>query len=178
MMTKQEEREALKKIEKIIKAAGPDSYIGMAFAGCCEIAADNIESDFGNSPKAKIEALEKELKEEKQKFHYWEKDCERLERAVKKLADEKEELRQQLKQERAKQIPAALYKLVWLAIDEHISAANARINEAVDTLVAFADHPHDIAVTNALQRIKEARDKKEKHGQLLEELEKYEPDNV
>jgi len=135
----------------------------------------DLAKEYGKKTRKR---LEKELKEEKQKFHYWEKDCERLERAVKKLADEKEELRQQLKQERAKQIPAALYKLVWLAIDEHISAANARINEAVDTLVAFADHPHDIAVTNALQRIKEARDKKEKHGQLLEELEKYEPDNV
>ena len=49
MKTKQQEREALKKIEAIIEIMGEDSYIGMAFAGCCEMALDNIENDFANS---------------------------------------------------------------------------------------------------------------------------------
>lgn len=178
MMTKQEERAALAKIEKIIKAAGPDSYIGMAFAGCCEIAADNIENDFGNSPAAKIEALEKELKDEKQKFHYWEKDCERLELAVGRLEKEKEELRQQLKAERAKQIPADLYKLVWLAVDSHIQQADRRISECVENLVQFADAPKDIAVAHALEALSAAHAKKAQYAQLLEQFEAYEPKEV
>jgi len=46
MMTKQQERETLNKISDLIAAAGPDSYIGMAFAGCVEMVAENIENDF------------------------------------------------------------------------------------------------------------------------------------
>lgn len=178
MMTKQEELVALAKIEKLVKAAGPDSYIGMAFAGCCEIAADNIKNDFGNSPKAKIESLEKELKEEKQKFHYWEKDCERLELAVHRLDEEKEDLRQQLNAERAKQLPAELYKLVWLAINDHIELAESRIAGCVEILASFADYPKDISVADALKGLKNAKDKKDKYTKLLESLEAYEPKNI
>lgn len=49
MKTKQQEREALGKIAEIITSMGEDSYIGRAFAGCCEMAMDNIENDFANS---------------------------------------------------------------------------------------------------------------------------------
>jgi len=50
MTTKDQEREALEKIKAIIEEiGGKDSYIGMAFKGCCDIAADNIENDFGDS---------------------------------------------------------------------------------------------------------------------------------
>jgi DNA repair exonuclease SbcCD ATPase subunit len=50
MTTKDQEREALAKIRTIIEEiGGKDSYIGMAFKGCCDIAADNIENDFGDS---------------------------------------------------------------------------------------------------------------------------------
>ena len=48
-LTKQQERDALDQITAILEAAGPDSYIGMAFRGCVEIARQNIENDFGDS---------------------------------------------------------------------------------------------------------------------------------
>lgn len=50
-MTKQEERAALAKIEKLINEAGPDSYIGLTFAGMIETARDNIENDFATNYK-------------------------------------------------------------------------------------------------------------------------------
>lgn len=50
MTTKDQEREALEEIKAIVeRIGGDDSYIGMAFKGCCDIAADNIENDFGDS---------------------------------------------------------------------------------------------------------------------------------
>lgn len=58
-MTKAQEREALKKIQKIIEEAGPDSYIGMTFAGIVEQAEDNITNDFANNYKALYETSEK-----------------------------------------------------------------------------------------------------------------------
>ena len=174
-MTKQEEREALKKIEKIIKAAGPDSYIGMAFAGCCEIAADNIENDFGESMQARVAAREKELREVKEMLYRVEKENERLQLAAERFEQKNNELRGQIKAERAERIPADLYKLVWLAIDSHIQQAESRIAECVENLVQFAAAPKDIAVAHALEALSKAHAKKAEYVELLERFDAYEP---
>lgn len=50
-MTKEQERAALAKIEKIVKEAGPESYIGITFDGIVEQAAENIANDFGGNYK-------------------------------------------------------------------------------------------------------------------------------
>lgn len=60
MATKEQEREALKKIMKIVEGLGEDSYIGTAFEGCFEIAKENIENDFACSMKQRLETSEKE----------------------------------------------------------------------------------------------------------------------
>lgn len=53
--TKEEERKALAQIGKIIDGLGENSYVGTAFAGCFDIAADNIANDFSNSLQAKLD---------------------------------------------------------------------------------------------------------------------------
>lgn len=178
MMTKQEERAALTKIEKIIKAAGPDSYIGMAFAGCCEIAADNIENDFGNSLQHTAETWMSNAEAEHDMRLRAEDECESLRRGIARKAEEIESLQQQLRAERKKILPADLYKLVWLAVDSHIERADRRIAECVENLVQFAEAPKDIAVAHALAALSEAHAKKAQYTQLLEQLEAYEPKGV
>ena len=100
MKTKAQEREALGKIAEIITSMGEDSYIGMAFAGCCEMALDNIENDFANSMMEQrdyevmegykkdeiISKLEDEKKTaearavlEERTATQWKEDCERWE---------------------------------------------------------------------------------------------------
>lgn len=73
--TKDQERQALKKIKKIIDGLGEGSYIGMAFEGCCELAEQNIEYDFGCSYKqdaqiaeGKVNALSREVAELREKL--------------------------------------------------------------------------------------------------------------
>lgn len=44
--TKQQEREALEVIKRIVDTLGPDSYVAAAFNGCFQMAANNIENDF------------------------------------------------------------------------------------------------------------------------------------
>lgn len=56
MTTKNDERNALAEIRRIVDSLGPDSYIGMAFEGCWEIASDNIENDFACSMKERWES--------------------------------------------------------------------------------------------------------------------------
>lgn len=59
--TKEQERKALAQIKKIVEGLGENSYIGMAFEGCFEIAEENIENDFGCSMKQRWEAAQKEV---------------------------------------------------------------------------------------------------------------------
>lgn len=50
MTSKDQERKALEEIKAIIERIGGDqSYIGMAFKGCFDIAEQNIINDFGDS---------------------------------------------------------------------------------------------------------------------------------
>lgn len=178
MMTKQEERAALAEIKKILDAAGPDSYIGMAFAGCCQIAADNIENDFGNSLQDSLQTMRQNAETEHDLRIRCEDEIERLGRAIDRHVSEKEQLRKQLKAEQAKQIPADLYKLAWLAINDHIEQAENRIEGCVEILANFADNPKDIAVAEALKRLGEAHARKTKYTELLDQFDAYEPKGV
>ena len=50
MTSKDQERKALEEIKAIVERIGGDqSYIGMAFKGCFDIAEQNIINDFGDS---------------------------------------------------------------------------------------------------------------------------------
>ena len=63
MMTKDQEREVLKKIKALIDSTGSDSYIEAAFDGCVELAEENITNDFLTSFKERSEkAVMEELK--------------------------------------------------------------------------------------------------------------------
>lgn len=69
--TKEQERKALEKIRKIVEElGGSDSYIGMAFEGCFEIAEENIENDFACSMKQRVEAARKEAEHFKNISNY------------------------------------------------------------------------------------------------------------
>ena len=63
LATKKEEREALAEIRKIVESVGGEnSYIGAAFTGAFEIAADNIDCDYMISVKERFEQDEEGLK--------------------------------------------------------------------------------------------------------------------
>lgn len=61
MTTKDQERKALAQIRKIVESLGENSYIGMAFEGCFEIAEENIDNDFGCSLKQQVEAKNEQI---------------------------------------------------------------------------------------------------------------------
>ena len=69
MATKQQERNALSQIHKIVSELGEDSYLGTAFEGCFDLAEQNIEYDAAFSMKyyetrcAEVEADNKRLLE-------------------------------------------------------------------------------------------------------------------
>ena len=63
--TKEQERQALRRIHRILDRLGPNSYIGTALEGCLEIAEENIECDFVSSMKERYESA----KEDADHFH-------------------------------------------------------------------------------------------------------------
>lgn len=173
MMTKQEERAALAKIEKIIKAAGPDSYIGMAFAGCCEIAADNIENDFGESMQARVHAREKELREVKEMLYREQKDNERLQLAAERFEQKNNDLRDQLKAARAKQLPDELYTELYLEVYEKQTQAEKEIENIAEAL-SYCDPSNEAdqeSIAHLIKRLQEERPRRDKIKTLLAKLE-------
>lgn len=59
--SKDEERKVLNQIIKLLDSLGEDSYCGCAFAGCVEMAKDNIENDFANSWQSRYDAKAKQV---------------------------------------------------------------------------------------------------------------------
>lgn len=59
--TKQQEREALKKIREIVESLGEGSYIAAAFEGCFDDAEDNIENDFACSMKQRYDEADRTI---------------------------------------------------------------------------------------------------------------------
>ena len=95
--TKEQERKAVEKIRKIINELGQGSYVGIALEGCLEDAESNIENDFADSMKSRLEHSEKRLREAQgriaeleDKLSESEKDYEAAHAAAHQIAEEKD----------------------------------------------------------------------------------------
>ena len=69
MTTKEQERQAIEKIDKIVEGLGANSYVAAAMEGVLELAEKNIEDDAmyswkdrAESAQKKVQQLEAELK--------------------------------------------------------------------------------------------------------------------
>ena len=66
MTTKEQERQAIEEIRKIVEGLGENSYVGFAMEGVLELAEDNIREDTAYSMKKNAEiAWERADKAEK-----------------------------------------------------------------------------------------------------------------
>lgn len=100
--TKQQEREALDKIRKLVEQLGPDSYLATTFEGCFDLAAENIENDWARSMADRVRRAEKRAAELEDELAESVKDYEAAHAAAHEIAAQKdaeiEQLRAQLKQ--------------------------------------------------------------------------------
>lgn len=90
--TKQQERDTLEKIRKMVEQLGPDSYLATAFEGCFDLAAENIDNDRACSMADRARNAEKRVADLEDK----------LSEAAHAVAEEKDaeiaKLKDQLKQ--------------------------------------------------------------------------------
>lgn len=100
--TKQQERDTLEKIQKMVEMLGPDSYLATAFDGCFDLAAENIENDRACSMADCVRRAEKRAAELEDELAESVKDYEAAHAAAHEIAAQKdaeiEQLRAQLKQ--------------------------------------------------------------------------------
>lgn len=96
--TKQQERDTLEKIRKMVEQLGPDSYLATAFEGCFDLAAENIDNDWACSMADRARSAEKCVAELEDKLSEAVEDYE----AARAVAEEKDaeiaRLKDQLKQ--------------------------------------------------------------------------------
>lgn len=88
MTTKEQELKALAQIKKIVEVLGEDSYIGMAFEGCFEIAEENIQNDWGCSMKERAESAERNLVLERNRIMTLQKEIEAREKEIEELQED------------------------------------------------------------------------------------------
>ena len=120
MTTKEQERKALEQIKKIVDSLGEDSYVGIAFEGCFEIAETNIKNDWACSMKQSVvqaelgEATNKKIAEQALA------DARKMEARIKELETTIANLRQELGREEEARA-AALEKMLDERKDVHIA---------------------------------------------------------
>lgn len=90
--TKDEEFKALEKIKKIVEELGEDSYIGAAFEGCFEVAADNIRNDFMCSMKQRWQSAEKKAEKYSQELKERDNQIEQRKKEIKGLESDRDAL--------------------------------------------------------------------------------------
>ncbi|UWI17047.1 MAG: hypothetical protein [Bacteriophage sp.] len=88
--TKQQEREALDKIRKLVEQLGPDSYLATTFEGCFQLAAENIDNDWACSMADRARCAEKRAAELEDKLAESVKDYEAAHAAAHEIAAQKD----------------------------------------------------------------------------------------
>lgn len=154
--TKEQELKALEKIKKIVAGLGENSYIGMAFEGCFEIAEDNIGNDFGCSMKQRAESSEAKAEKYKEMYENALKDYEAEKRTV-------EELEQKvLTLEEAGTIKTLLI--------HNKTVAAKRAEESARIIVEFADTPDSAEFKQAVQDNRHNKQLVEESGKLIQRI--------
>lgn len=132
--TKQQERDTLAAIRKMVEELGPQSYLATAFDGCFEDAENNIENDFADSMKARWLHADAQLNAAKGTIE----ELEAHERSMKETIDR---LQRENEEAEARQVTETdLVHLIRLA-EEDLAAAEQRRDTAAQDIVTYADDP-------------------------------------
>lgn len=152
MTTKEQERAALAKIEKILATVDPDGWLAEAFRGCLDDARQNIENDFVCSY-----------------YDRWQHADAKRGEALEELDRTRAELdatRAELEKARAGVLDRGTVAELRQLVLKDENRERRTITAAAETMVEFSDAPQDIAFQDALQACAKAR----KEAARLEKL--------
>lgn len=170
--TKEQERKAVEKIRKIINELGQGSYVGIALEGCLEDAESNIENDFADSMKSRLEHSEKRLREAQgriaeleDKLSESEKDYEAAHAAAHQIAEEKDT---EIAALRERVLSSDDLETLLSLVTERISSLDSEVQNAAERIVESAGEPESAAFKNAVNDHRVAKRASDKYKMLLE----------
>lgn len=152
--TKDQEREALKKIRQIVEELGADSYVAIAFEGCFEDAEENIENDFALSMKDRFEAerrksgiLQLQVESARKELEKSKAERRQLEAAIQKTDEQKSADIQGLKEELEKAQTDAKSEAAFRALEASKNKKTAeRVKELEQEVVCLKARLYDFMV--------------------------------
>ena len=132
--TKQQERDALAAIRRMVEELGPQSYLATAFDGVFEDAESNIENDFGDSMKTRWLHADAQLNAAKGTIEELEAHKRSMQETIDRLQRERGEAE-------ARQVTDTdIVHLIRLA-EKDLAEAEQRRDEAAQDIVTYADDP-------------------------------------
>lgn len=171
--TKQQERDTLDAIRRMIAELGKNSYLASAFDGCFEIAEQNIEYDEGGSMKERAEKAEQEFDAAKAALAEAESKLDSLADENNQLRAGQDALKEQIAGMKAQILPATLHASVSNIVDGRLRETQKRMQELADTMAFCADNPQCVGFQNALAEyklLKELREQCEAASAALDEI--------
>lgn len=172
--TKQQERDTLEAIKKMVAELGPQSYLGTAFDGCFEDAEDNIDDDAAYSYKGRYEHVRQQLDEARQKIEELkeqlaesQKDYEAAHAAAHAIAEEKDAEIASLRERVLS--PDDLTDVIQLVTEKRL-ALDTEVKNAAERIVEAAAEPESAAFQNAVKDHRAAKSELDYYTALLERL--------
>lgn len=131
MTTKEQERQAIAKIRKIVEGLGENSYVGTAMEGVLEVAEQNIDYDAAFSLKGEVKVAEKRQKEA-------EEENEKLKKLLEEEREKANNLRTQLTKAQSianrMTMPMQMYEELIEILNERKETEENGISEAADRM--------------------------------------------
>ena len=177
MTTKDQERQAIEEIRKIVEGLGENSYVGFAMEGVLELAEENIREDTAYSMKRSAEIAQEQTDELKEEIKTLKKRNETIHRAeienkdaANRLSLENERLRKEIKEN---QIPEELmHECYCMAYDkeaESIGKMERAADQMTEATIA-GEEAHGFA--EEYKKQKENRNRYRKVMEMLDQRER------
>ncbi|MCX4355883.1 MAG: hypothetical protein OSJ43_06615 [Oscillospiraceae bacterium] len=163
MTTKEQERKALEKIQKIVADLGENSYIGTALDGALNLAEENIDCDAAFSARYYIEELhrsEGKLNEAEEKISALEKE----------MAAQKEQFKQAYEMANRRILSAEDMDAVKTLVITCIAGFKTDANDAAERIVAEAENPKSVNFQNAVTEHRCAMEGVKRYEELSKRL--------
>ena len=143
--SKAQEREALAEIRSIVESLGNNSYIAIAFKGCLEDAAENIENDWALSMYDRWQTAEAKISELEADVHKATSSA----KATKSLADAYEKALEEAIEKSL--TPDEIETLQHIVFEKQLNN-DSENSAAAKAIVENAEHPESEAFQTAVRK--------------------------
>lgn len=176
MTTKEQERQAIEKIRKIVEELGENSYVGFAMEGVLELAEENIREDTAYSMKRCAEIAQEQTDELKEEIKTLKKRNETIHRveienkdAAARLRLENERLRKEIKDN---QIPEELMHECYCMAYDKEAGAQKKMEQAADQMAEAAIKGED--TQSFAKEYQAQKSNRRRYGKIMQQLDKIE----